>query len=803
MPTDTFARAMATQAMASSGKASGMAMSDAAARNNDAAGNVAQIFITGRGIYIKSSGAPTTDEASYGWAFTDAGGTIWRKAITRRVNAAEWGVTAHTAFDGSGNPIGTPADQAPILNALAAYMASNANGGVLSFEGLRGVAYLASSVYVPLNIDLDGVSTRLGVATGFRFRPRVDGVFRTATGATVSLAGNGHCREGILFWLNIQWTDPSNWVVAFPGLCGTIRNIYIDGLPTSGIKGFRFGGSYHFRSLKHFQVSTLIEKPGIYSDATVIADIDGGFRADDPSYYLINLPGLGDGVRIETVATGYTLSGSNTCNGLYLGGCAGGKVSGLINGIHTFYTSRAIAVDTFHLEDGQIIVDSADVSIRDGFAVNGNLGLPPIVIKNSVAGSNLSKRRVFLDNVNFIHPINRLGLTTQWAGTPVMDIDLQTSAMTLVTGAGNRRTIYVTGQTDWTQAHAPLIGRSTDSTHVWTDNDFLLADWKTYAHMLASAPATIANMKVQVSGVMQNRAISWNGITLQAFSGAAGTTGISYKGPTAPSGNRYAIRQLADPVRLIGRAPLSNPTVTTAALVNGQTSGLPGFKLNDTSAACKNWVMFEVYRDTGNTGSYDKRVLVPCDNADWFVDDGNALNSFAWEAYGPSASMLVANSSGMTVRAQYLDGVIRLLDSTVGPPTMGTWQAGDMIELPANAPDAYGMKKDGTRCRTGGSPGTWDDRSVSTLTAAGGSKTWDPPSVAAQAAGIPGTTATTVTLNGAVVGDLVVAAFSLALGGLRLVAEVTAADTVTVTLINTTASAIDLASGTLRVRKLV
>ena len=75
--------------------------------------------------------------------------------------------------------------------------------------------------------------------------------------------------------------------------------------------------------------------------------------------------------------------------------------------------------------------------------------------------------------------------------------------------------------------------------------------------------------------------------------------------------------------------------------------------------------------------------------------------------------------------------------------------------------------------------------------------------MAAQAAGVPGTTSTTVTLTGAVLGDIVVAAFSLALGGLRMVAEVTAADTVTVTLINTTAAAIDLASGTLKVRKLV
>jgi hypothetical protein len=73
-------------------------------------------------------------------------------------------------------------------------------------------------------------------------------------------------------------------------------------------------------------------------------------------------------------------------------------------------------------------------------------------------------------------------------------------------------------------------------------------------------------------------------------------------------------------------------------------------------------------------------------------------------------------------------------------------------------------------------------------------QTWDPSSVASLAV-----STVNVTVAGAALGDFVVASFSLYLGGLILSAEVSAANTVTATLFNPTTSAIDLASGTLKV----
>lgn len=79
-----------------------------------------------------------------------------------------------------------------------------------------------------------------------------------------------------------------------------------------------------------------------------------------------------------------------------------------------------------------------------------------------------------------------------------------------------------------------------------------------------------------------------------------------------------------------------------------------------------------------------------------------------------------------------------------------------------------------------------------------GSETWDPGNVADGEM-----VSQDVTVTGAVLGDFAMASFSLDISDLVLDANVTAADTVTVTLTNDGIDAgVNLASGTLRVRVL-
>lgn len=88
-----------------------------------------------------------------------------------------------------------------------------------------------------------------------------------------------------------------------------------------------------------------------------------------------------------------------------------------------------------------------------------------------------------------------------------------------------------------------------------------------------------------------------------------------------------------------------------------------------------------------------------------------------------------------------------------------------------------------------------DTRNVLASSVLSGSTTYDPPSLA-DAAG----TTTTVTVTGAALGDFALASFSLSLQGLMQSAEVTATDTVTVSLFNKTGGTLDIASGTLKAR---
>lgn len=75
--------------------------------------------------------------------------------------------------------------------------------------------------------------------------------------------------------------------------------------------------------------------------------------------------------------------------------------------------------------------------------------------------------------------------------------------------------------------------------------------------------------------------------------------------------------------------------------------------------------------------------------------------------------------------------------------------------------------------------------------------TWDPGSIADG-----DEEATEITVTGAALGDFVLVSFSLDVSDLALVGAVTAADTVTVQLLNNTGGAVDLAEGTVRVRVL-
>lgn len=84
------------------------------------------------------------------------------------------------------------------------------------------------------------------------------------------------------------------------------------------------------------------------------------------------------------------------------------------------------------------------------------------------------------------------------------------------------------------------------------------------------------------------------------------------------------------------------------------------------------------------------------------------------------------------------------------------------------------------------------DRFANLPTTLTGTATYDPPNLGAGA-----TTSTTVAVTSAALGNLALVSFSLDTQGVVFSGYVSAADTVTVRLVNPTAGGIDLGSGTL------
>lgn len=134
-------------------------------------------------------------------------------------------------------------------------------------------------------------------------------------------------------------------------------------------------------------------------------------------------------------------------------------------------------------------------------------------------------------------------------------------------------------------------------------------------------------------------------------------------------------------------------------------------------------------------------------------------------------------------------------DGTVAPSLVGESSLADPVTIAHGGTGATTAAAARTALGLGTAAQSASTAFVAAAARITATKTWDPGSVAPA-----GFTSTTVTATGAVVGNPVTTGFSTAVpAGVTLTASVTAADTVTVTLVNNTLGAVDLASGTLRV----
>jgi len=175
------------------------------------------------------------------------------------------------------------------------------------------------------------------------------------------------------------------------------------------------------------------------------------------------------------------------------------------------------------------------------------------------------------------------------------------------------------------------------------------------------------------------------------------------------------------------------------------------------------------------------------------IRDSSGLEFLMIDAEGPDVSVDVdgltfglAQIGGIAVRGSYLTGDVNIGQYAWMSDFYSSRIYGN-VNINSNLPP--GLRPSFPGCIVGSTWKKYEDQYRA-------STTWDPPSVAAGAVSPD----KTVAVTGIEMGWIAEASFSNAIpAGAFLVAKVTATDTVTVMLVNLSGSAVDLASGTLRV----
>lgn len=643
----------------------------------------------------------------------------WFASRGRRVSLEAAGITPWTALDPlTGVPTGAYPDHAPAFQALATALGA-LGGGVIDCTGSVGTLIFRSTVLLPLGVSIDFPSARKrpvrdGVrywAETLRIMPHPLGSFYTgaAVGEVVSVASSGNCQAGYLFMANLDPTvsvTDYQYAGGIPGIgTGYIRNLRVYGITTGGISICRAAGAFQGFDWAGEQVATALSWiPSLYTDYKTAHRFSFDVRANATSP-LIDARGTGDGLDISVVECGkfYGTSPASAAQGVWVSNCRGGRVFGLINGIHQFNNSIC-DVSGMHIELGQFQLDGFQGTIRDGQLFNGGNMLTPIVVSNASAGSG-DRRSFNVSNLRFVHQVNWLAFgATGWATTEKLDIlfDTGSSGVEVMDDGTSRRVVGANGVLDKTTSFAPRIGTSGGP----------FADLVNYGAMIQRRPCSYGLSKAPpVTGVMEI-AGTLGAITATTYTASSASF-------AAPTGTYfYQAQIMPDPVRRIGRGITGSPAAVSVAATNG-SSTLPQINFDLTGFAAPGGFNIRLYRGSSN-GNYDKYVDLPAACLSYGWDDGNCFASFPWISRTAGAEDTVMSGyTGTTARLVYESGYVVVKGATgTSIPTVGTWKQSDKTELQAQTADANSMVLEGSTCTVAGSPGTWVNRRFSTVSPA-------------------------------------------------------------------------------------
>ncbi len=609
----------------------------------------------------------------------DAGGNYWHFKPDQQLNVYMFGAE----FDGVAD------DYIPVQTYV--------NSGITDAEMPQGECLLSQTVVVPVGVYINGAGSVYEEADA------VATTFKPMAASTAYYEADGtQTANGYLFFMNVDPASPATWIDQFPNIgAGGINNVNIDGTATGGIKGAYFGGGYEFENIYTTKVYTAVRCiDSIYHDHIKVHRVHARQRPDQTAY-LVHLNALGDNWSIEGISPGYTGSETGITNGVYIGLCRGGRVDKVINGNHRIVGTKTLTVSQLHQEGGNLTIENANVHIIDSLFFNDEDDNIPIVLENSLSGSN-QRYSVSVDNVTFSKTITKNG----WASTEVPDIQVADVGISLQLGRGCRRTVSISGEISKSQVMGILVENSAGS----------ISDWQNYSHILTKEGTVVEAAKTDITGHtinLENNFGGWASASAATFgSGAAAAT---FKAATATY--YYGIQLLIDPVRLLGKSADTTAEVSVAATLSG--TSLPSLIVSLGSVSSHGGYILRVYRGT-STGNYDKYIDIPAISVKNLIDDGNALNGFVWRSRS-AGGVDTLNNKAWAGPCQWIDNRVTIHGKS-GILTAGTWKAGDHCIRTNSAVDGNNMHLEGYFRLTDGSghvSGTdWAPRYVSTVSPA-------------------------------------------------------------------------------------
>ncbi|WP_163222961.1 glycosyl hydrolase family 28-related protein [Bacteroides sp. 214] len=256
----------------------------------------------------------------------------------------------------------------------------------------KGKYKVTSTIKIPPGVSISG---DCGTYEEFTLE---DGIVRKDYMGTkiypVQTAGE-YFIDNFVFHINQKENTTNEVFYPFFPHNGEIKNLIIAGFGMNVCNGFKVGYSVKFENIFFADISqALLKNNSLYIDSFHIEKCSFTQKVN-ATVPVVDCGFLGDG---------FLMRGCHTFGTVRFFCCNGGAIEGNIQGSFEFHNCRGMKMFGGHLEVGNVLIESSNISIEDMFMwQNGGEENPPILNIYTSGSNNTS---VVLKNISFLYYIN-------------------------------------------------------------------------------------------------------------------------------------------------------------------------------------------------------------------------------------------------------------------------------------------------------------------------------------------------------------------------------------------------------------